>query len=133
MKLNEKIRMKAKREKTIKRTKDHISPASKSSSAIFPLYKTWNFWPEPLKAFRTPCSLELISHGTVFFSHNKSANSTFRHGLSAKRTGRHALSILSGHWIYLLTIIDSPLLIPPSTIASCYKTYHPCRSIQYST
>jgi hypothetical protein len=31
-------------------------------------------------------SLELISHGTVFFSHNKSANSTFQPGFSAKRT-----------------------------------------------
>jgi hypothetical protein len=30
--------------------------------------------------------LELISHGTVFFSHNKSANSAFSHDLSAKRT-----------------------------------------------
>jgi hypothetical protein len=61
MKLNEKTYMKAKCERTIKRTKDHISPASKSSSAILPMYKTWNFWPEPLKTFRTACSLELIS------------------------------------------------------------------------
>ena len=34
-----------------------------------------------------PCSLEIISHGTVFFSHNKSANSTFQSGFSAKQTG----------------------------------------------
>jgi hypothetical protein len=30
-----------------------------------------------------------FSHRTVFFSHNKSANSTFSHGFSAKRTGLH--------------------------------------------
>jgi hypothetical protein len=29
----------------------------------------------------------VFSAGTVFFSHNKSANSTFSHGFSAKRTG----------------------------------------------
>ena len=28
-----------------------------------------------------------FSQRTVFFSHNKAANSTFSHGLSAKRTG----------------------------------------------
>jgi hypothetical protein len=30
----------------------------------------------------TPCSFELISHGIVFLSHNKSANGTFSHDLS---------------------------------------------------
>jgi len=47
-----------------------------------------------------PCSLGLrlaykpyfFSQRTVFFSHNKSANSTFSHGLSAKRTGHFAFS-----------------------------------------
>jgi hypothetical protein len=29
-----------------------------------------------------------FSEGTVFFSHNKSANNTFQPGFSAKRTGR---------------------------------------------
>ena len=29
-----------------------------------------------------------FSQWTIFFSHDKSANSTFRHGLSAKRTGQ---------------------------------------------
>jgi len=33
-------------------------------------------------------STESVSHSTVFFSHNKSANSIFYHGLSAKRTKR---------------------------------------------
>jgi len=28
---------------------------------------------------------ESVSHSVMFFSHNKSANSTFSHGLSAKR------------------------------------------------
>ena len=32
-----------------------------------------------------------FSQRTIFFSHNKSANSTFSHGLSAKRTGQTAL------------------------------------------
>jgi hypothetical protein len=36
----------------------------------------------------TTCSLELISHGIVFFSYNKSANSTFQAGFLAKRTGK---------------------------------------------
>jgi hypothetical protein len=39
-------------------------------------------------------SIKLASHLTVFFSHNKSANSTFSHDLSAKQTGR---SIVSTH------------------------------------
>ena len=39
---------------------------------------------------------------------------------------RISLSIFVLLWIYL-TIIDSLLLIPPTTIASCYKTYHPSR------
>jgi hypothetical protein len=30
-----------------------------------------------------------FSVGTVFFSHNKSANSTFSYGFSAKRTGQY--------------------------------------------
>jgi hypothetical protein len=34
-------------------------------------------------------SLELISYGTIFFSHNKSANSTFQPGFSVKRMGNY--------------------------------------------
>ena len=37
-----------------------------------------------------------FSERIVFFSHNKSANSTFSHGLSAKRTG-HAWLLLNDH------------------------------------
>jgi hypothetical protein len=41
--------------------------------------------------WQSPCSFELISrisnHPTVFFSHNKPANSTFSHNKPAKRTG----------------------------------------------
>jgi hypothetical protein len=33
----------------------------------------------------TPCSFELISHDTIFFSQNKSVNNTFNHDLSAKQ------------------------------------------------
>jgi hypothetical protein len=34
------------------------------------------------------CTFQLVfSAGTVFFSHNKLANSTFSHDFSAKRTG----------------------------------------------
>jgi len=31
-------------------------------------------------------ALELISHGTIFFSHNKSANGTFQPDFLAKQT-----------------------------------------------
>jgi hypothetical protein len=34
----------------------------------------------------------VFSVGTVFFSHNKSANSTFSHGFSAKRMGSVSFS-----------------------------------------
>jgi len=37
---------------------------------------------------RLSLSAESASHSTVFFSHNKSANSTFSHGLSSKQTER---------------------------------------------
>ena len=40
---------------------------------IAPLAKEW------------PCLLKLISHGILFFSHNKSANNTFQSGFSVKR------------------------------------------------
>jgi hypothetical protein len=33
------------------------------------------------------------SHGTVFFSHNKSANSTFQPGFSAKQTGPSDMTV----------------------------------------
>jgi hypothetical protein len=36
----------------------------------------------------SPCSLELISHGTVFFSHNKIASAGLSAGETISRTGR---------------------------------------------
>jgi hypothetical protein len=41
----------------------------------------------PNKVWRHSRSLELISYGIVFFSHNKSANGTFQPDFSVKRTG----------------------------------------------
>jgi hypothetical protein len=47
---------------------------------------------KPLSTVHCPVRLNLsaclISNGTIFFSHNKSANNTFSHGLSAKQTWR---------------------------------------------
>jgi hypothetical protein len=39
-----------------------------------------------MRPIRLNLSVWLISHGMVFFSHNKSTNGTFSHGLSAKQT-----------------------------------------------
>ena len=40
---------------------------------------------------RLAYKLYFFSQRTIFFSHNKSANSTFSHDLSAKRTGQIVL------------------------------------------
>jgi hypothetical protein len=42
-------------------------------------------------------SAKSASHSAMFFSHNKSANSTFSHDLSAKRIGRTRLIIRLSH------------------------------------
>jgi hypothetical protein len=44
-----------------------------------------------------PCSLEFI---IMFFSHNKSTNSTFKSGFSAKRTGRIIYSAIPNLYLY---------------------------------
>ena len=54
--------------------------------------ESWRFTPA---TFSLNLSAWLISHGTIFFSHNKSANSTFQPDFSVKRT-RQSL-ILAEH------------------------------------
>ena len=45
------------------------------------------------------CSFELISYNIMFFSHNKSMNSTFQSGFSAKLTGPNTRSyIFANTW-----------------------------------
>ena len=70
-----------------------------------------------------------FSQRTIFFSHNKSANSTFSHDLSAKRTGQS-----KSEWLYCSQweLIDATLAVQaaraiPSLIrsepqgAQCYS------------
>jgi len=67
------------------------------------LWQEWMAEEKPWASFEAPCNevvrflfnspvrlsyeLYCFSEGTVFFSHDKSVNSTFSHGFSAKRTG----------------------------------------------
>ena len=57
----------------------------------------------------------------IFFSHNKSTNSTFSHGLSAKRIG---------HWVMAYTFVDNGLTFNPLNILagarSSETTCSPC-------
>jgi hypothetical protein len=45
---------------------------------------------------RLSLSAKSVSHSAVFFSHSKSANSTFSHSLLAKRTGRQVVTAGGG-------------------------------------
>ena len=48
-------------------------------------------WSRSIRPVHLAYKPYFFSQRTVFFSHNKSANSTFSHGLSAKRTGHSFL------------------------------------------
>jgi len=59
-------------------------------------YKFWWYGSKSLEAkykfwCYNPCWLKLISHGTVFFSPNKSANNIFQSDFSARRTKQYTL------------------------------------------
>jgi hypothetical protein len=58
----------------------------------------------------------LISHGTVFFPHNKSANSTFQPGFSVKRTAPYE-HVSSDTLVYLKSI---------KWYCSCWIMYQEC-------
>ena len=70
-----------------------------------------------------------FSQRTVFFSHNKSANSAFSHGLSAKRTG-HVHRQIGGHTHTIAPITTwqrthySENLHMPSRLQRKHKTYN---------
>jgi hypothetical protein len=52
------------------------------------LVPTCHWWRPGSRPVRVTATLFPVSYSTVFFSHNKSRNSTFSHDLSVKRTGQ---------------------------------------------